>query len=189
MPSCARCINSRRTCEGYERYPVFLNRTAQGIDKRHRLDEAKPRFFAGSVQAVISANDWSQALAALANSEMLSQLSAMPAFDSQIIALNFETYMPVNGPSRDHCGRGWLQQAIGLQNPGDALHLSLKAISMKRLGRLCGDDRLAFQGEVCYGTALQQLRKALRSDTVIWHDETLAASFILALYEVSQVET
>ena len=86
---------------------------------------------------------------------------------------------------QDGYGRAWLQKAIGLQNP-EALHLSLKAIAMTRLGRLFRDDRLTLQGQTCYGRALQQLRKALQSEIFVWQDETLAAGFILALYEVRQ---
>lgn len=177
MPFCARCIKAGRLCEGYERYPVFLNRTAQGADRRHRLDEVKPNF---------------EILAALANlndNRMLSQLSATPAFDSQIIALFFESYLPADKHVQDGYGRGWLQQAIGLQNPGEALHLSIKAMSMNRLGRSFKDGRLVFQGAQCYGSALQQLRKALQSKVTVWHDETLAAGFVLALYDVSLSKT
>lgn len=130
-------------------------------------------------------------LAALAKSDdnrILSQLSATPAFDSQIIALFFERYLPVD-KSAQNAGRCWLRQAVGLPNPGEALHLSLKAISMTRLGRLFEDERLAFQGGTCYGVALQQLRKALQSEVAVRQDETLAAGFILALYEVSPSKT
>lgn len=178
-------------CEGYETYPITLNRTAQGANKRHRLEEAKPKFSSAPVQAVVFTNDWKQILPAVANSQenrMPSQLSASTAFDSQIIALFFEKYLPADKRVHDNYGRAWLQQAIGLQNPGEALHLSLKAMSMTTIGRQCKDDRLAFQGGVCYGRALQQLRKALQSEISVWQDETLAAGFILALYEVSQRE-
>lgn len=189
--SCARCVKGGRVCEGYERYPVFLNRTAQGANKRHRLDEAKPKSLSGPVQIDVAARDWRQMIAAVAKSEdnrILSQLSATPAFDSQIIALFFERYLPVD-KSTQNAGRCWLRQAVGLPNPGEALHLSLKAISMTRLGRLFEDERLAFQGGTCYGVALQQLRKALQSEVAVRQDETLAAGFILALYELFESES
>ena len=85
---------------------------------------------------------------------------------------------------RDKYARGWLQQAVGLQDPGEALKLSLRAVSMTTMGRLCKDEMLAFEGGKYYGTALQQLRTALQSDSTVWHDETLAASLVLAVYEV-----
>lgn len=188
MPSCARCIKGGRTCEGYERYPVFLNRTARGLEKRNRLDEARNIAYPSSVQAVVSTNGWRQIVGALVNSEdnrMLTRLSPTPAFDSQIISLFFERYSPATKRIQGGYGRGWLKQAIGLQDPGEALHLSLKAISMTRMGRISKDDRLAFQGAKVYGSALQQLRRAVQSEVTVWHNETLAAGFILALYEVS----
>lgn len=188
MPACARCIKGGVTCEGYERFPVFLNRTAQGLEKRERLDEAKPIAPSSSEKPDISANDWTHIFGALLSSEdnrMLSQPSATPAFDSQIIALFFHRYLPTNEAVQDGYEGGWLRQTICLQNPGEALHLSLKAISMTTLGRLYKDDRLAFQGGTCYGSALHQLRTALQSELTVWRDETLTTSFILALYEVS----
>ena len=197
MPSCARCNKAGRTCAGYQRYPVSLNRTALGLEKRNRLDgldEAKTSTSPSpnSGQAVISTNDWRQIVGALVNPEdnrMLSQLSATPAFDSHIISLFFERYSPANNRIQDDYGRAWLKQAIGLQNPGEALRLSLKAISMTRMGRISKDDRLLFQGGKVYGSALQQLRKALQSEVMVWHNETLAAGIILALYGVSPSKT
>lgn len=188
MPACARCIKGGISCEGYGRFPVFLNRTAQGLEKRQRLDEAKPIAPSSSEKPDISANDWKHILAALLNSgdnRMLSQPSATPAYDSQIIALFFHRYLPTNEVIQDGYEGSWLRQTICLQNPGEALHLSLKAISMTTLGRLYKDDRLAFQAGTCYGGALRHLRRALQSEMTVWRNETLTASFILALYEVS----
>lgn len=188
MPSCARCTKIGATCEGYDRYPVFLNRTAQGLEKRQRLDEAKSIVPPSLEKPAISANASRQSLGAMLNSgdnRMLCQPSATPAFHNQIIALFFHRYLPENEDIQDGYECGWLRQTICLQNPGEALHLSLKAISMTTLGRVYKDDSLALQGGVCYGNALQQLRKALQSEVTVWCNETLTASFILALYEVS----
>ena len=188
MPACARCIKGGITCEGYEHFPVFLNRTARGLEKRQRLDEAKSIVPPSSEKNDISANDMRQILGALLISKdnrMLFQPSATPAFDSQIIALFFYRYLPANEGIQDGYEGGWLRETICLQNPGEALHLSLKAISMTTLGRLYKDDRLAFQGGTCYGGALHHLRRALQSEVTVWRNETLTASFILALYEVS----
>ena len=116
---------------------------------------------------------------------MISQVSSLPTSDGQIIALFYEKYLPTDQWIQNGNGRGWFRQAIGLQNPGEALQMSLKAMSMTRLGRLYKDDRLAFQGATWYGKALRQLRRALKSETGVYLDETLAAGFLLALYEVS----
>ena len=48
------------------------------------------------------------------------------------------------------------------------------------------DDGLALRGQSCYVGALQQLQRALRSDRVVGRDETFAAGYILALYEVTK---
>lgn len=40
-PACRKCTQSGRECEGYARYPIFLNRTVEGPQKRRGLEEAK----------------------------------------------------------------------------------------------------------------------------------------------------
>lgn len=41
-PHCLNCVQSGQSCEGYGRYPVFINRTLDGLQKRRPLEEARP---------------------------------------------------------------------------------------------------------------------------------------------------
>lgn len=179
MPSCARFITSGIICQGYDRFPVFLNRTAQGLEKRQRLDEAKSIVPPSLEKSGTSTIDWRQMLGAMLNSgdnRMLCQPSTTLAYHSQIIALFFHRYLPANEGTQDGYEGGWLRQTMCLQEHGQALHLSLRAISMTTLGRLHQDDRLALQGQSCYGSALHQLRIAPQSEVTVWHNETLTAA-------------
>ena len=44
-PLCYNCTSSGRDCEGYERFPIFITKTAEGYQKRRPLEEVKPREF------------------------------------------------------------------------------------------------------------------------------------------------
>lgn len=124
-----------------------------------------------------------------ADTRIVFQPNGANAFDNQIISLFWERYIPSTDESvSDGSPCGWLQQVISSPSPPDtdALQLSLKALTITRLGRMNQDDRLALQGQSCYVRALHQLQKALRSDHAVGQDETFAAGYVLALHEVSE---
>ena len=64
------------------------------------------------------------------------------------------------------------------------LQLSLKALSMTRLGWMDGDTVLATRGRAQYGLALKNLQRALWDKTLMWQNNTLAAAYCLSIYEV-----
>ena len=155
-PYCARCTNTGRKCEGYVR----------GLPQKQAETPSKKT----------------------PDTRIVFQPSSASAFDKQIVSLFWERYIPSTDESlSDGSPCPWLQQIISSPSPPDteALQLSLKALTVTRLGRMNQDDRLALQGQSCYVRALQQLQKALRSDHTVGRDETFAAGYLLALYEVT----
>ena len=156
LPYCARCTNTGRKCEGY----------------------VKPWLQTKSESPVKQTND---------KTCILFQPSGANVFDKQFISLFWERYIPSSEESvSDGSPCGWLQHIVSstISPDTDALQLSLKALTVTRVGRMNQDDRLALQGQSCYVRALQQLQKALRSENAVKRDETLAAGYILALHEV-----
>lgn len=171
-------MQSGRECEGYKRGPVFLNRTAQGWEKRSRLEEALPR----RVNSTIGHVDRTKALK---SSSPPLQISASKAMNLQFHSLFLETYLPSDlklGPSLTH---GWLADAVRINNPGKALELSLLALCVTRVGKVGGDQAMVMKGNTVYGFALTVLRAALDSPKLAWTDDTLAACLVLTIYEVN----
>ena len=116
---------------------------------------------------------------------LLAQPSRASAFDQQIISSFWEKYIPSSASAQSGSPCSWLQQVIGLSNPGEALYCSIKALAMTRLGWIHRDNSLALQGHIFYSRALQVLRKALLSEHEIYEDKIFAAGYVLSIYEVS----
>lgn len=98
--------------------------------------------------------------------------------------LFLETYLPANPNDGPGLYREWLCEAVTLNDPGKVLEYSFNALSITRAGRLGNDQALVVQGNAAYGLALRELRKALLSPLLATKDETLAACYILSIYEV-----
>lgn len=192
-PFCKTCTKSRRVCEGYAKFPVFLNRTLQGPEKRYGLEEAKTPFSQSSdrdlsqPQPMLSNIDFQRGLveSRRANdNRILIQPDETAAFDQQIISALWEKYTPSTGSIQAGTPCVWLQHIINLPARGMPLHLSLKAFAMTRIGWINKDEPLVLQGNLCYGLALNAVQKALSFETSMWQDELFAAGYILSVYEV-----
>lgn len=194
QPFCDTCSKSGRPCEGYARFPVFLNRTLQGREKRYGLEEAKIR----SSQS--TDRDLSQPQPMASNIEfqrgfvesrrpcddrILVQPNETAAFDQQIISALWEKYTPslISAQSGTHCV--WLQYIINLPSRGNPLHLSLKAFAMTRVGYINKDESMVRHGNLYYGRALNAVQRSLPSEALMLQDELFAAGYVLMVYEVA----
>jgi hypothetical protein len=180
-------MQSGRVCEGYKRGPVFLNRTAQGWEKRSRLEEALPRR---------DKQDDTQTESRMSSSSPDSsppplpvQVSTTKAMKLQFHSLFLENYLPANPNLGPGLTQTWLAEAVRFNKPGRALEYSLHALCMTRIGRIAGDQSLVVKGSVAYGHALKELQLALSSPNLAGTDDTLASCLVLSIYEVSILST
>ena len=159
--------------------------------KRHGLEEAKvsslsepwlpkPRIIQSELDHCKETFDSLK----VADDRLLIQPSYAGAFDQQIISSFWEKYIPSNASAQSGSPCAWMQQVIGLSNPGEALYCSLKALAMTRLAWIHRDDALALKGHIFYSRALQVLKTALSQDYTIYQDEIFAAGYVLSIYEV-----
>ena len=170
---------------------MFVNRTTGGFEKRHGLEEAKALPISKYVRVdthptksdVASFHGVSYNRRA-GDNRLLTQPSSSTVFEQQIVSSFWEKYIPSNANAQDGSPSHWLQRVIGLTKPGKAIHYSLKALAMTRLGWINGDESLALQGRVFYSHGLQVLQKSLSSESIIFDDNVLAAGFALSIYEV-----
>ena len=112
------------------------------------------------------------------------EMNSSSLFDAQFAGLFLEKYLPSSADFANSASPMWLQQAADIRDPGETLKLSLRALSMTRLGRINGDDNMATQGKINYVFALRELQKALWDEQSMWKDETLAAGRVLVYHEV-----
>ena len=200
-PACNRCAQSGRECEGYDRFPVFLNRTIEGPQKRHGLEEAKTPSHSRAVTPSIGDQGLSSTPSMLSSvsflrsvseqqipimdNRLLLQPSSSASVDQQFISAFWERYVPRNPRASDSSGTYiWLEQVIRQPDRGEASQLSIQALALTRLGWINNDDSLAQQGIMWYVRALQSVQKALWRDNAASNDDLFVAGYILAVYEV-----
>ncbi len=192
LPTCKKCIKAGKTCEGYARYPVFLNRTIKGLAKRKPFEEAKrPQYPVASpitsTPSIEAPTTTQQRKPSCDRKTSIDVVVLQPnnsvACETQLISTFWDHYIPRQSV-QDGCHCKWLQRALDLPNPSPALRLSLKALAMARLGWIHGDKSLVLDGRVFYSQALQATQRALYDERMMWQDETLATGSVLAFYEV-----
>ncbi|CAD6590867.1 MAG: hypothetical protein ASARMPREDX12_004762 [Alectoria sarmentosa] len=196
-PFCKTCTKSRRVCEGYARFPVFLNRTLQGPEKRYGLEEVKTPFSQSSdrdvsqPQPMVSNIDFQRGLVESRrayDNRILVQPDDSAAFDQQIISTLWEKYTPSISSVQAGTPCVWLQHIIDLPTRGMPLQLSLKAFAMTRIGWINKDETLVLRGNMCYGRALNAIQNSLSSEASMW-DELFAAGYVLSVYELFESTT
>ncbi|GAB7355277.1 hypothetical protein MBLNU459_g5820t2 [Dothideomycetes sp. NU459] len=185
-PSCKRCAQSGRNCEGYEKFPVFLIRTVSGMEKRHALAETKPTFSPPRASEDLPGTGWMAVTrrhsAPVPN--VLSSVDPGPVLARRIESVFLEDYLPSGSHSR--VMGSWLITVVSRGERSRALEVSLKALTMARIGRAVGDNALVRSGNVAYGLALCKLQAALYDDRLARSDDTLAAGRALAFYELAE---
>jgi len=194
-PNCERCSKRGLICEGYERGPVFINRTTKGIVRRRPLEEAQSR---NDAELQMAGSD------TVANGSMIdtspfagidtvvqrlgTQINGSYVMLKRIRSLFEEQYLP-NAPKPKHPGQGtempglWLLKCINLPQPGQALEYSSTALALSRVGKAIDNTDLVLRGRLFYGHALRELQKALLDPLLVVKDDTLAACQTLAHYE------
>ena len=189
-PLCLNCVRSGRSCEGYDRYPVFINRTAEGLQRRKPLEEAKTGSSDPGITTVASARaGFDPGLAARPSSSVATHLPSSPSsgaiWSAGFLSWFWEDYTPADAPSNGPPGGpSWLYLAMNIPHPTRALRQSLLALSVVRWGRAKHDTSLVFEGQRIYGHSIAMLQRAINDPQEAWHEETLAATRAMVLYEV-----
>ncbi|KAL6716939.1 hypothetical protein ACLMJK_004851 [Lecanora helva] len=193
QPACRKCTQSGRECEGYARYPVFLNRTPEGTQKRHGLEEAKLSSDTGiqpqdasMLSGVSFLRDVSEKRNANIDYALLVQPNASVMNDQQLMSAFWEKYIPLKANVQDGSACLWLEQVMWTPNKSETLQLSIKALATSRLGWLNRDQPLALQGSVTYVKALQSVQSALWRGNAALDDDLFVAGYVLAVHEMIQ---
>lgn len=184
-PTCRNCTRSKRVCEGYERYPVFINRTNAGLQKRKPLEEAKPTS-AESATAKQPSGDLAQSELRSSAGEHPFRFSSGDVESTIFISWYWDFLAPSRSVKSSLQGRlsHWLYHIITISSPQSALGHSLLAIAVTRCGMTHRDPILLNQGQKLYTSSLGLLQHTLNNPELAIRDETLATVCILMLYEV-----
>ena len=176
-PQCWECTSTRRVCRGYDRYPVFVHTTVEGVQKRQRLEEVKD---AGPENSHSSGTALNRRLCASRD----VQCSGLT--DSIQSHIDFVQWFHHAFVLTREVGQFayFMTPIVALASPGPLLRISLLALSMTKYGRVVGDFTVVQRGQQAYVYSLRRLHLAL-SDPVASKDEgTLACAVVLGFHEV-----
>jgi hypothetical protein len=188
VPSCERCLKSRRECQGYERASVFVNRTARGLERRAHLEEARPRQqpLPRTPETDVPRVQSKAIQLFYAQSSVPFQIDDSVILSKRLQNIFLERFCPSNTYKAGNPFLDWIHDSINLDSPDVALSTSIRALTITKVGRYNHDDQLVNQGKIAYGQALRALQSAISRRDLALKDETLAAGQALAIYELNE---
>lgn len=186
-PACDRCKRAEVRCEGYERYPVFINRDSTGcLQKRLPLEEVKPQTTSRESESRFECID-----APTLDVEVRGLKSTVFHFQSRSIeAARFTTYLWqtfVRIPPSAYALQSpphLLHYVIELPDAQPSLREALLAVSVANYGKRQGDPQALRAARRLYTRSLGLLQQALRDPQLARHDDTLVTIGLMVLYEL-----
>lgn len=113
---------------------------------------------------------------------MAPEFEAIPFFFRNFITL----------PQEAESMRGYLELLIPLYNraqPSSALHLATSAVALATCGNYPGRQPLLRVAATTYGKAIRKLNEDLKHPHLAKSDESVLATLLFSLYEVSRLIT
>jgi hypothetical protein len=110
------------------------------------------------------------------------EFEAVPFFFRNFVSL----------PQQADSMRGYLELIVPLYNqarPSSALHLATNAVALAACGNYPGRQDLLRDAVTAYGQALRKLKEDLKDPHIAKSDETVLATLLFSLYEVSSLIT
>ncbi|OQV02258.1 Fungal Zn2-Cys6 binuclear cluster domain-containing protein [Cladophialophora immunda] len=188
-PACQNCSRFNRTCEGYGRYPVFINRTTAGVLRRKPLEEAKS--FLSGAPGVNKGVHQAPLVTARAYS-IGSEVSVKNVEADRYVAWFWDSFVPAR-PLTDSLQRPaphWLHGVFELKyrhlGRQPALDDALLAVALTRYGKMYNAPAVLEAGQQIYTRALSHLQQSLYDEELVMLDETLATVSVMVLYELLQ---
>jgi len=127
--------------------------------------------------------------------DFMLQFHSIPA--SPVMAPEFEA-IPfffrnfVSLPQQEDSMRGYLELVVPMYNraqPSSALHLATSAVALATCGNYPGRQHLLRDAATTYGKAIRKLNDDLKDPLLARSDESVLATLLFSLYEVSRLIT
>ncbi|KAJ4288607.1 hypothetical protein N0V90_011844 [Kalmusia sp. IMI 367209] len=118
---------------------------------------------------------------------VLPQALAISAYHEKTVEAFFSLYLPdYRNDVRNHMLRahGFINVLSILYTRDEALKLAVVALGTAMLGKVLGNEEWAHQGRKLYGQALQEMRRALRSDQRAKSEALLIVPRLGAMFEI-----
>ena len=161
---------------GYERFPVFVNRTVKGLQSRHPLEEAK------------ESGQSEDATAETVEEQQLHQepaqihLSSLPYRPYDVIQWFHHSFVVCRV---DFLASHFMTPILLQPFHGPVLSLALVSVSVTRFGNVANNPGATQYGHSQYTRCLKLLQSTLDSPKLTQEDATLGCAAVLGLFEVS----
>ncbi|KAK4579865.1 hypothetical protein LTR86_000066 [Recurvomyces mirabilis] len=168
-------------CEGYERFPVFIVRTADGLRRRSRLEEVKTHQVQQTQVHPSSVVEKTNTSPRKAIGPMSSQSYLTAGYRIWFIGI-------LSGAP--HVKQGlllpsfWLAPILSQPSSSFLLQEAVLAVAIKHTGEVYHDDHLRTTGMQMYGRMLSAFRSLLVQPKVCLDENMLAIAGLLILYEL-----
>ncbi len=191
-PQCAQCINSNRLCTGYQRQHVFIvnqdvpngNRHAKTSTTVTVATDADPSGCQPEQGPLVPDGiPLGKLKKGRQKLPQPSSVSPVPAYRQMLFDCFMRSYVPVDelGPEKT---LNWLGLLTELPNQPPALTTAMLALSLSQIGKINQDEHLSKESLKHYTLGLNELHKALYDPAQVQSDETLAACFLISMYEL-----
>ncbi|KAF2170644.1 hypothetical protein M409DRAFT_51649 [Zasmidium cellare ATCC 36951] len=176
-PACGRCSKAGLTCEGYERYAVFLRKDLDGWQKRKPLEETRPRvktkpLTMSTGEAELECNNRRRIPLLELRSIAIQAVPFMDYFFRDFICSTDPKILKQDYIDPDT----WTYGLKYIKGSDSLLHNVLIAVSMVYCGKTRRDRDLLVQGQTWYCRSLCQLSHLLNNDTSSRDDEVLMST-------------
>ena len=112
-----------------------------------------------------------------------ASVSSVPAYRQMLFDCFMRSYVPIDelGPGD---GVNWLGSLSQRPDQPPAVTTAMLALSLSQIGKINHDDHLSKESLKHYTIGLRELHKALYDPKQVQTDETLAACFLVSMYEL-----
>ncbi|XWX01515.1 hypothetical protein V2A60_009543 [Cordyceps javanica] len=179
-PSCTQCRAAGLICEGYGRELVWVNATAEeepaGRQRRTPSNPSEPWQVRFAAQPGLNID------------VILRESLTKTAREQKYLGMFWSAYLPNGRAFTSRACRlstgGWTAHMGRLYDAEPTLRLASLAMSASVIGHQNNDGQLIIKGLQAYSGALQEMTKAVASDSRKLGDGLLAASRLMEFYEI-----
>lgn len=117
---------------------------------------------------------------------LIASISPRHAFRQQLFSVYLSKHLPDEVAAKSNRERNWLLQVPGMPSLDSSLEAAVFAVCTARLGKQDANQDLIHKSMASYYTGIRELQKAIHHPRTRWQEQTLAACFSLAMYELSE---
>lgn len=189
-PSCHRCTRLGLQCPGYSKQPKFVYEIPRAENAKdvgqgsfhHVRDLARPGSKAQDRFPDLSPRETSGS----GTQRVPRGVIEATYHDMQTLTIFIQNSTPLDKCTNVHFTKKWLCCIPSQIGTSDVLDDAVRCLANYYVGSISGSEKALKRGPRAYGNALLSLQKAVADPVRGMASETLCATMVMSLYEVSR---